>query len=603
MAIVPVHLLLILLRLCVPVMCARTSTGRVCDGFDPLPSDHSNSNGASNGRFVAVAHRPTGRMSMSALSPAPSPSLSTHRISPSSYGDPLEARSLLYFTERTIAQFQAFFPDEFWNSHVLQFALSQDCIRHAIVSLSAHHERYSRPHADGVPAISSATTTPSNMAIFSKVGSSDMNANMDADRAFAFKQHNLAIKSLLACGDPSKALHVHLVSCLIFICIEALQGELLSAIRLFKHGLSMIEELNRRTGILGKVTPGPSSTDTAAGTAPGAPKPASAATPGSTASSSASTSSAATASTSASSSSTTSLPQTPQAVMPSPTAPSFSDSIVNAVVAFLNRFAVQVALLVGDIDPDLNIGVMAGVSRKPTLSPDTRFHSLLEARESILNLAIHVLSGAPRARLGDGFLESAVLMLGWWTAAFDQMVAERGPSLSPRGIALLELHKRYLAAHLKVPNPTNSDDRWMNYVTEFADIVSLAERALQPEPDAVGTKETTLPTFHMDLGVIPVMFSTVLRCRDPVVRRRALAVLRNNRLQEGIWDSSLTLRVAERIVMLEESSVAAAAVAAAGMARKPQRVKSIQVRMDPDEKVATLEYGLEDDKFEEVLDW
>lgn len=264
------------------------------------------------------------------------------------------------------------------------------------------------------------------------------------------------------------------------------------------------------------------------------------------------------------------------------------------------------ALLAGDIDPDVSIGVMAGASSKPTLSPETRFHSLLEARESILNLAIHVISGSPGALFGDGFLESGVLMLGYWTAAFDRVVTEQGTSLSRRGIALLELHKRYLAAHLKLPNPRNSDERWDNHVDDFLELVSWAERALEPDAPTPGApnhlpQKTGLPTFHMDLGVIPVMFSTVLRCRDPEVRRRALAVLRNHRLQEGIWDSFLTLRAAERIVMLEESS--AAATLAAGANRKPQRVKSVMVHMDPNEKVATLQYGLEDHTFEEVLDW
>ncbi|CAK7230250.1 hypothetical protein SBRCBS47491_007523 [Sporothrix bragantina] len=492
-----------------------------------------------------------GRMSMAGAANL-SPSLTTHTISPISYGDPLEARSLLFFTERTIGQFQAFFPDDFWNSHVLQFALSQDCIRHALVSLSAHHERYMRPRKTTGPAISSAVTS-----------------TVDADRAFALKQHNMAIQSLLACGDPSQALHVHLVSCLIFICIEALQGEIRSAITLFKHGLSMIDELNKRSAAAAAASVR-STSNSATSTPPSM--------------------------SSASSSVTDSVPAEPDP-LPSPTTPSFPDSIVTAVVNFLNRFAVQVALLAGDIDPDLRIGVIASASIKPSLSPTTRFHSLLEARESILNLAIHVISGSHNALFGEGFLESGVIMLGWWTVAFDRMVEEQGPQLSKRGIALLELHKRYLAAHLKVPNPSNGDIRWDEHIDEFGDLVSWAEKALQPDIDGKGS----LPAqFHMDLGVIPVMFSTVLRCRDPGVRRRALAVLRNHRLQEGIWDSSLTLRAAERIVMLEESSVA---LSAGGLPTAPQRVKTVMVHMDPDEKVARLQYGLENYTFEEVLDW
>ena len=482
-----------------------------------------------------------------------STSLSTYSISPISYGDALEARSLQFFTERTISQFQSFFPDEFWNSHVLQFALSQDCIRHALVSLSAHHERYMRPRKTTGPAISIAPT-------------------VDADRAFALKQHNLAIQSLLACGDPSRALHVHLVSCLIFICIQAVQGEIRSAIQLFKHGLSMIEGLQN---------------EKRAGSAPLHLSTSATSTPSSTLSATPTTQAG----------QATADEQLPDP-LPVPAAPSFSDSIVTAVVGFLNRFSVQVSLLAGDIDPDLRIGVIANAVSKPTLTPETRFHTLLEARESILNLAIHVISGARGALFGDGFLESGVLMLGWWTAAFDRLVEERGPDLSKRGIALLELHKRYLAAHLQMPDPSKHPSvQWEEYLGEFQTLVLCAEKALQPDMDGQGSPPAQ---FHMDLGVIPVMFSTVLRCRDPGVRRRALAVLRDHRLQEGIWDSALTLRAAERIVMLEESSVS---VSAAGTPALPQRVKSVMVHMDSDDKVARLQYGLDNYTFEEVLDW
>ncbi|CAK7270396.1 hypothetical protein SEPCBS119000_004070 [Sporothrix epigloea] len=517
------------------------STGRTCDGYYQQLDGHSQ-----------LAHRPLGaaaggRMSMIDVA-STAPSASLYWISPVSYGDALEARSLLFFKERTIGQLQAFFPDNFWDSHVLQLALSQDCIRHAVVSLSMHHERYMRrKHLSGQDVGRAAT------------------AAFDPDHAFALRQNNLAIRSLLACNDPSLALRVHLVSCLIFICIESLQGEIRSAIRLFKHGLSMVKAMQTRT-VEAAAPPETLSMSVRSfipsHTSPSTPK----------------------------SDHNTVEPESRL----SSAASSSSDDIIPAIVEFLGRFAVQVSLLAGDIDPELSIGILASASPQSSLSPTTRFHSLLDARESIMNLAIHVLSGAPSAVVGDGFLESAAQKLGWWASAFEHLVEEHGPSLSKRGVALLELHKRYLAAHLKVPN--TSDRRFLGEdVDEFATLVSLAENIL------VSGSGGTLPThFHMDLGVVPVMFSTVLRCWDPVVRRRALAVLRNNRLQEGIWDSSLTLRAAERIVMLEESSVS---VAGADFPAVPQRVQTITLQMDSDEKKANLRYELDSHTFQEAVNW
>ncbi|CAK7562618.1 MAG: hypothetical protein SEPTF4163_000466 [Sporothrix epigloea] len=397
-------------------------------------------------------------------------------------------------------------------------------------------------------------------------GSVDTSAS-DADRASALRQYNLAIRSLLACRDPTQALQIHLVSCLIFICIESLQGEIRSAIRLFKHGLSMIKALQSRA-LEAAATPNVSPLSSDRST-----------------------------SLRISSSPFYGDRASDQLASRPPPTSSSSDDLISAVVAFLGRFSVQVSLLAGDIDPELHIGIIAGASPQPSLSLTARFQTLLEARESIMNLAIHVLSGTPHARIGDGFLESAAQMLGWWTVAFDRLVKERGPYLSKRGVALLELHKRYLAAHLKVPKTGNMVLSGEN-VEEFSALVSLAERTLQSDTDGHNGNRPT--HFHMDLGVVPVMFSTVLRCWDPVVRRRALTVLRNHRLQEGIWDSSLTLRAAERIVMLEDSGVS---VLVGGTPVAPQRVKTLTLQMDSDEKTAKLHYGLENHTFQEVINW
>ncbi|OAA59755.1 c6 zinc finger domain containing protein [Niveomyces insectorum RCEF 264] len=472
--------------------CVRcTSTGRVCDGYKVLLGSGGGGGGGAS---------------------TPPASLAMIRA-PSSCADPLETRSLQFYIERTISQFQLFFPDDFWNSHVLQFALSQDCIRHALVSLSAHHERYLHPERSaGMPS-------------------------------FAFQQHNLAIRSLLAAGDPSKALHVHIVSCLIFICIEALQGELQSAIRLFKHGLSMIKQLHLKAGN------------------------------GCTPSSSSSSSSAL----------------------------QGQDKIMTAVMAFINRFAVQVVLLDEDTQPEMTIGDEILPTSKLHLTANTRFASLLEARETLLRLARDLLSGKARTPTGRVI---AAGQLQWWSSAFDALIRDQADRISKRGVALLELHQGYLALELKMPNPrqqTLGIDQHVesdggDNTPQFAYLVSCAERAVQPdanEATATATATAPGPQFYMDLGVVPILFSTILRCHDADVRHRALSLLREHRLQEGIWDSTLTLRVAERILSLEASHAPDA----------PKKVENVAVLMDPDRKSAVVQFELHDSTIEETLDW
>ncbi|EFX04598.1 c6 zinc finger domain containing protein [Grosmannia clavigera kw1407] len=454
---------------------ACTSTGRFCDGFDFVPE------GAS-----AVQ--------------SPSTAL-TYASSP--FADPLEARSLQYFAERTIGELETFFPDSLWSSHVLQLALSQEGIRHALMSLAAHHERFANPCAAGEPE-------------------------------FAFKQHSLAVRSLLAEDDPSTATETHLVSCLIFLCIEALQNEYRSAIRLFKHGVSMVKELRRRADAAEMMQSG---------------------------------------------------------------ANPISDGIVSTIEAFINRFAVQAALLAGDVDPSLVVGDHP--SYDSVVADSASFASMSEARQMILDIAVDIIAQPP----GSGSSEEMALVhvtYNRWCEKFDKLVSERSNSLPAKGIALLELHKRYLGIHLAAPDITIEDPpRWDEDTAAYEELMTFAETAVGPDISVEGPTTTTattngMPKFHMDLGVLPILFSTVLRCRDAGVRRRAISLMKSKRLQEGIWPSTTTSQVAERIVSLEQSGDDSGPL---------QRVQSVAIAFGSEQKVVTIRYGLRNSVFEEVLGW
>lgn len=112
---------------------------------------------------------------------------------------------------------------------MLHLAQEERCIRHALLALSSYHERYlyQQGHSSEAP--------------------------------FALSQYNQAIKSLISSRGESP--HLNLLTCLIFICIEAghlsssklmniltwvaqiLQGNHPSAIGLFRYGYRIIREL------------------------------------------------------------------------------------------------------------------------------------------------------------------------------------------------------------------------------------------------------------------------------------------------------------------------------------------------------------------------
>ena len=63
--------------------------------------------------------------------------------------------------------------------------------------------------------------------------------------------------------------------------------------------------------------------------------------------------------------------------------------------------------------------------------------------------------------------------------------------------------------------------------------------------------------FTLDLGICAPVFAVAQKCRDPRVRRRAIALLDATRRKEGVWEGALVARVAERIVAWEEGRAVA----------------------------------------------
>lgn len=102
-----------------------------------------------------------------------------------------QARSLQFFTEKTLAGLQNFFPDHLWNTKILQVAQSTECIRNAVIALASFHEQYLR-----------------------------LNSVQQSDSRFGLGHYNLAIRQLISFNEESSPPHIPILSCLIFLCIE-----------------------------------------------------------------------------------------------------------------------------------------------------------------------------------------------------------------------------------------------------------------------------------------------------------------------------------------------------------------------------------------------
>ncbi|KPM34328.1 hypothetical protein AK830_g12238 [Neonectria ditissima] len=352
-----------------------------------------------------------------------------------------EARSFQFFMEKTLAGFQTFFKDDLWNTHVPQVASSADCIRHAVVALASYHEQH------------------------------------QPESKFGLRNYNLAIKGLLTESSP----HILILSCLIFICIEILQGRTQSAIGLFKYGCGIIQSRTgqRRTDELAE--------------------------------------------------------------------------------AFLRRLGVQISMLVGDVDFEL-----------PLLTCRPReFDSLTEAREALLDIILDQASPGLKGQ-APCILAKHAAKLEQWGRSFDALQNV----YDTRAVALLQLYRRDLEVNLA--RYTRGDPFfWDHSVVEFEEIIHHAAVA------------GGASSFHMDMGVSPILFSVVARCRNPQVRQKAMAVLAGQ-AQEGVWNGTLTAKVAGRPIELESAGVEA-------------RIRTVRVHLG--ERAARIVYGWDNEFTEETMEW
>jgi hypothetical protein len=195
----------------------------------------------------------------------------------------------------------------------------------------------------------------------------------------------------------------------------------------------------------------------------------------------------------------------------------------------------------------------------------TAFSSLSEARESLI-FHWHRLTRPVSKQLSDdgsslNFFaawqtrhEGSQLIFSQWSAAFSAYLKTHRASMDEnekKGVAMLEIQQEIGFLSLQLGR-TYFDDQtlWDHFIPLFNQIVSLAAEILD-----FGSKSRRYPTFSLDMGIVGPLYEVASRCRDPVIRRKAISLMKSRCMQEGIWNSILTAKVAERLVEIEEDGL------------------------------------------------
>ncbi|KAF2263728.1 hypothetical protein CC78DRAFT_533736 [Lojkania enalia] len=193
--------------------CQRcTKTGRKCEGYKHIgrSRDQSPLTAASfrNSSFLVVPQKP----SSTNVPRNPSRSLSPEAA---------ENRSFFYFQTRTLPKWTEFFESDLWSQKILQLSHVEPAIKHGILALSTLHERFE-----------------SIAPIFT---------NQTDD--FAFVQYMRAVKhsnSLLTAHNEGRVdVEKILIACIIFTCYENLAGNYRAANMHLQNGLRILGQHKR----------------------------------------------------------------------------------------------------------------------------------------------------------------------------------------------------------------------------------------------------------------------------------------------------------------------------------------------------------------------
>jgi hypothetical protein len=196
----------------------------------------------------------------------------------------------------------------------------------------------------------------------------------------------------------------------------------------------------------------------------------------------------------------------------------------------------------------------------------------------------------------------SAIRLNQWSSVFESFLRDKRDLtvIEQRAARILELHRLVMGVHLSIDLFRVVDDEmvWDEHCQEFKTVVAQAEIVLQLLP---GSKR---PSFTFDTEVILPLASTVIKCRDGQVRRKAIALLRSAHRQEGIWNSLLTARVAERVMEIEEDELDGEMGSTMSIPRW-NRVLAVQIKLDNENRRANLQYvkPKEDGRMETVDEW
>ncbi|KAJ8071481.1 hypothetical protein OCU04_001801 [Sclerotinia nivalis] len=412
-------------------------------------------------------------------------------LSPSLSVSDREQHSFHFFHTQSAPQLGSCFGSKFWNHFVLQASHREPAVRHAVIALGSLHERFELEDK-----------------FISKVrGDTEENS-------FALRQYVRAINCLV---QPSmsvntnhtyKSANVALTACILFICFETLRGDHGSALAHIDGGVKIFSEMQ----VSGE-------------------------------------------------SSAISIEDLPEDHIP-----------VSIFRILFSRLDTQASVL------NSRARIIDGGSGSSLNSIPDQFLNVEQAREALESiwtfsgrnlLSCSMYNGVP---LPLPTSEEAKILLLFrlesWNRAFELYSCTTNETnsielLNPMEKSarnLLRMHKTMtqilVTTSTTYPIASNEPNEllWDKFRSEFESMVRWASEFIHMPPN-IRREGREAASFTLDNEILQPLFLVATKCRHRSIRNKAILLLKQADRQEGLWNSLLSTRVAERVRDIEEAGL------------------------------------------------
>ena len=191
-----------------------------------------------------------------------------------------------------------------------------------------------------------------------------------------------------------------------------------------------------------------------------------------------------------------------------------------------------------------------------------------------------------------------------WLVAFQSFEQEQGTSWDSRAFQaahILEMSHSLAVLFLNLSSVKMSNDEtvWDRFTQHHERMLNLASLVVEPlTRDDLTGKQGSRFTFDMDY--VALLYCVAHRCRHPVIRRKAVSLLYAVPRQEGIWDSVLTARVAEKLISIEEAGLGN--VTRCEDVPNWARISEVSVSFDLQGRLGTIKYSRQRSPSEKIQD-